>query len=512
MKTIRTFTGVALGLILALAAAPAAWAHPLGNFTINHYAGLSVSRGAVTIDFVLDMAEIPAFQEITSLDPNSNGQPPAGISASYPGPKCDALRPNLDLRMGGQAAALSLASAAVAFPPGAGGLITLRLSCTFRADYAPAAVPAAVRLEFADHSYADRIGWREIVVTGEGVALEGSFATRSVSQRLTAYPPDMLTNPLDQRQVSFDVAAAGQASGQQPAQPAGTTAPSANRNDAFTQLVTLQDLSLPALLVALLIAAAWGAMHAMTPGHGKTLVGAYLVGSRGTPKHALLLGLATTITHTAGVFALGLVTLLASQFIVPEQLFPWLSFVSGLLVVGIGLNLFLSRLKLAWPMGGAAASHSREDEHDHPHVHDHEHDHVHQHEHAHGHDHSHGPGGHTHLLPGMDGKPVTWRSLVALGVSGGLLPCPSALVVLLSAIALGRVGFGLVLVLAFSVGLAGTLTATGLLLVYAGRLLERLPAQGKWLRLLPAGSALFIALAGAGITAQALVQIGLVRL
>jgi nickel/cobalt exporter len=487
---------------------PVAEAHPLGNFTINHYAGLRVGSDAVTIDFVLDMAEIPAFQEITAFDPNSNGQPDPGKAASYHPAKCAALRPDLDLRINGQSLTLALVSSALDFPPGAGGLLTLRLSCAFRAALAPAA--AGTRLDFADHSYADRIGWREIVVTGDSVSVVGEFATTSVSRRLTAYPQDMLTNPLNERQVTVTVAPAGGASGRQPPAPGMTwAAPSASPGDRFTQLITLRDFSLPTLLIALLISVVWGAMHAMTPGHGKTLVGAYLVGSRGTARHAVFLGLATTITHTTGVFALGLVTLMASQLIVPEQLFPWLSFISGLLVIAIGLSLFLSRVKAARRFGATPPDHTRPDP-----AHDHTHPHTHEPDDSHGHGSEHEPahGGHSHLPPGADGSPVTWRSLLALGISGGLLPCPSALIVLLSAIALGRIAFGLVLVLAFSMGLAGTLTAVGLLLVYTGRLVERLPAQGRWLRLIPAASALFITLAGAGITAQALIQIGLIRL
>jgi nickel/cobalt exporter len=535
-----------LALGLGLVGPVTAWAHPLGNFTINHYAGLSISRQAVNVDFVLDMAEIPAFQEIQTFDPDHTRQPDPAKAAGYHPATCEALRPDLDLRVNDRPLSLALVSSAVEFPPGAGGLLTLRLSCGFQAALAPAA--AGTRLNFADHSYADRIGWREIVVNGDGVALDGNFASASLSRRLTAYPQDMLTSPLDQRQVLVGLASAGASSSVQVATPGGATVSAvASRSDGFTQLVTLNDLSLPALLAALLIAMVWGAMHAMTPGHGKTLVGAYLVGSRGTARHAVFLGLTTTVTHTAGVFALGLVTLFAAQFIVPDQLFPWLSFLSGLLVVAIGLNLFISRLKAARSPAAAAPGHAQpahdhtgahghEDGHDHAgQAHDHGHDHagyahghghdhgpagqahVHDHagqahEHGHGHGHDHGPAGHTHLPPGADGAPVTWRSLLALGISGGLLPCPSALVVLLSAIALGRVGFGLVLVLAFSLGLAGTLTGIGLLLVYAGRLFERLPAQARWVRLVPAASALFITLAGAGITAQALVQIGLIRL
>lgn len=278
----------------------------------------------------------------------------------------------------------------------------------------------------------------------------------------------------------------------------------------------------------------WGAMHALSPGHGKTIVGAYLVGENATAQQAVFLGLTTTITHTAGVFALGLVTLFLANFILPEQLYPWLSFLSGLIVVDIGLRLLSRRLQsFAW-FKKTSPSHSHTDDHSHDYSHDHSQDHssAHSHPHPHdrpptyshnhspdhGHDHSHphpsthSPHTHSHLPPGADGSPVTWRSLLALGISGGMVPCPSALVVLLSMIAIGQAGFGLVLVSAFSLGLAGTLTILGVLLVNARRLFERVPTQFRFARVLPAMSALFITLLGLGISAQAVMQIGLVKI
>ncbi|HEY9692554.1 MAG TPA: hypothetical protein V6D15_10125 [Oculatellaceae cyanobacterium] len=279
-------------------------------------------------------------------------------------------------------------------------------------------------------------------------------------------------------------------------------------------------------LIAIAGSFVWGAMHAVSPGHGKTIVGAYLVGSRATPQHAVFLGLTTTITHTLGVFALGLVALFASKWIVPQQIYPWLSFISGLLVVIIGLNLLSNRLPKIKLLSKWSSRHSHDQhghdhhqhdrDHNHGHTHDHAHDHSHTHDHDHDRSHAH-HGGHTHhdhshLPPGANGEPVTWRSLLALGISGGLVPCPSALVVLLSSVALGRTGFGLLLVLAFSSGLAATLTGIGLLLVGGKRIFDRFPTQGKLFRGLPAVSALLITLFGLGITTQALAQIGLVRL
>jgi ABC-type nickel/cobalt efflux system permease component RcnA len=299
-------------------------------------------------------------------------------------------------------------------------------------------------------------------------------------------------------------------------------------------LILLEEVTLPTLLLALGVSFIWGAMHALTPGHGKTIVGAYLVGSRGTLKHAFYLGLTTTITHTLGVFALGLVTLFAAQYIVPERLYPWMSLLSGLFVVGIGINLFVSRFRssgisllrvkpnIAEPSlspvfqyshpQGAGHAHkyvlNARPSREHIHVHDHDHPHVHRHrDHEHtDHDHDHGDGGHSHMPP----QEITWRNLLALGVSGGLIPCPSALVVLLGAIALNKIGFGLLLVLAFSLGLAGALTAIGILFIYAGRLFERFPSQGRILRLLPALSALFVAVIGGAIIWKALGEMGMV--
>ena len=296
----------------------------------------------------------------------------------------------------------------------------------------------------------------------------------------------------------------------------------------------------------------WGAMHAMSPGHGKTIVGAYLVGAHATPQHAIFLGLTTTITHTAGVFALGLGTLFFSQYVLPERLYPWLSFISGLIVVDIGLRQLMHRLRqnrvapnvlmenrpsnhshshlptfanaqvtadhtaapspthadheYAHDYHGAAHSPVRSHVDHHPHDHDHPHDHYpHSHDHGDGHIHA-------HLPSASDDAPVTWRGLLALGVSGGMVPCPSALVMLLSAIAIGRVGFGLLLVMVFSLGLAGTLTTLGLLLVSARRLFERMPTHIRMARLLPAVSALIVTLLGVGISTQAVMQLGLFRL
>ena len=269
------------------------------------------------------------------------------------------------------------------------------------------------------------------------------------------------------------------------------------KNQKFSLTPQPAWLSNSSVLAAIAVSFVWGGMHAMSPGHGKTIVGAYLAGSRATAKQAVFLGLTTTIAHTTGVFALGLATLFASQFIVPEQLYPWLSLLSGLMVVAIGLNLFLSRIR-RFQKGDNATHRYRERPH---HDHSHEPHHYHR-EHSDGHHHHHST---------TEDK-VTWRNLLALGISGGLVPCPSALVLLLSTIALGRVGFGLILVFVFSLGLAGTLTGLGLLFVSARQLFEKLPNRVKLMKLLPVLSALFIALLGLGIIVGAIAQLGIVTL
>src|SRR5205085_11155238 len=266
---------------------------------------------------------------------------------------------------------------------------------------------------------------------------------------LRAYPTDRLAAPLDERtaQLSFTTGPLPVHARPLVARDGRKVEPPAR--DRLAELIAVPELTVGIALVGLLLAAVLGGFHAMSPGHGKTIVAAYLVGSRGTAKHAVFLGLTVTITHTAGVFALGLITLFAAQYVVPERLYPILSLISGAIVVIIGLSLFIKRLNAA--LGFVAHEHEHESEHTHSHDHTHEHTHD-------GHT-------HTHLPPGADGRRVTWRSLLALGISGGLLPCPSALVVLLSAISLHRVGYGLLLVVAFSFGLACTLTGVGLLFV-----------------------------------------------
>jgi nickel/cobalt exporter len=252
------------------------------------------------------------------------------------------------------------------------------------------------------------------------------------------------------------------------------------------------------IAAAIGIAFVLGAAHALTPGHGKTIVAAYLVGSRGTLKHAAFLGAMVTFTHTVSVFLLGLATLFLFQYIVPQKVTQVLGGISGVSIVAIGGWMLYKRLRRA------GHTHSHDHGHDHSHVHDHvhSHDHVHEyhaHEHPHAHDHSHGPGGHTHVP-----DEISWPGLVALGASGGLVPCESALVLLLTAIALRRVGLGLVLLISFSLGLALVLMAIGVLVIYAKNLLPSGSGGNPFFRWMPVASAAVVMLLGVIMTAVSL--------
>ena len=454
-------------LLVSLAAASAAVlvllpghasAHPLGNFTVNRYAGVEVAGSRLYVRYALDLAEIPTFQ--LGRDVRRRG-----FAAR--------LADDLELVVNGRRVPLRVLEQRVRARPGAGGLETLRVDVVY------AAAGAGEDIEFVDRAFADRIGWREVTLVARDGArvVRSTVPATSTSGALTAYPESLLRSPLDVTRATA-VVERGATSGSPPrvgAAPEGD----ARGAGGFEALVARGDLSVGAVLLSLLVAMFWGAAHALTPGHGKAMVAAYLVGTKGTPRHAFLLGGTVTVAHTAGVFAIGIVTLGLSRFVVPERLYPWLTLVSGLLVVAVGAAVLRQRLR-----GRGRAGHG--------HHHDHPHEHAHDHHHEHGHDHHHHQ------------DDLTSKGIVGVGVAAGLLPCPSALVVLLSAIALHRVGLGLALIVAFSVGLAVTVTAIGLVAVLARRAFGRLSLNGPVVRALPSVSAGLILAVGLLITARAL--------
>ena len=326
-----------------------------------------------------------------------------------------------------------------------------------------------------------------------------------LTDELKAYPQEGLAAPLNERVAQLSFIRGEIPSGATPLRMRDGRPTAMKQRDRLTELIGVRELTWQAGLLGVLIAVLLGGLHALSPGHGKAVVGAYLVGSRGTPKHAAFLGLTVTVTHTAGVFALGLVTLVGSHYFVPEKLFPILSLVSGATVVAIGLQQVASRWRKASSSGknrvvgsepGGDAPDSADEAHTHSHMHP-----------RNSVTHSHGGRLHSHLPPAQ----TTWRNLLALGISGGLLPCPSALVVLLAAISLHRVGYGLLLVFAFSLGLAAVLTGVGVAFIYARRIMERSLFAGasRLVGMMPVCSALVITVVGVVICFGALAQAGI---
>ena len=431
---------ICLVTLCHLAWTTVASAHPLGNFTINRFSRIEVSGHRLYVVYVLDLAEIPTFQA---------GHVDARTYARR-------IARGTELTVDGRAAELIAGATALAHPVGAGGLRTTRLEVLLRGPVLTG--PSAIT--YRDANYADRIGWKEIVV--------GKNA-RSSSAELRVYPKNLLQSPLDVTSVHATLAPTNDPPPQL-TRGSSLAAPDRVADSGFAKLIGRDHLGFWVVLASLAAALFWGAAHALSPGHGKSIVTAYLVGQRGTPWHAALLGLIVTATHTVGVFTLGFVTLALSQFVVPDHLYPWLNLASGLLVVSIGVSVLAARWR-----------HARA--------------------HAHGHHHHH----HHHDHTNEDGP--SFRSLLAVGVSGGLLPCPSALVVLLAAISLHRVAFGLLLIVAFSLGLALTITGVGLVAVAAKRAFARARFDGVVLRALPALSAAVILLAGVLMTLHALPKV-----
>ena len=486
MKRGPRIRGVLLALLaagaLAVLVPGAASAHPLGNFTINHLSQVRISQGSVEIHYILDQAEIPTFQEIQQFDRDGDRD----ISGAERGPllqrKLGEIASGLRITVdGGDLPVRPPRGPTLTFPPGQGGLSLTRVEASFAAS----TPPGEHRVQVHDDTYGDRVGWKAIqVLPGAGTDVRSSVPASDPTRGLRAYPVDLLQSPPNQRTASFAVSpGSGRVSAPDGEDVGPVTTDRAQ--DGFAGALTSGNDH--GLLILLLLGSAfvWGALHALSPGHGKTMVAGYLVGSRGRPKDAALLGLTVTITHTSAVFALGLITLAASAYVLPEDLYPWLGVASGAMVIAIGLWAIWTRLR-RWRAMRAA--------------HDHGHHHVHDH---HGHSHSHE----------ASGAPITTRSLIALGVSGGIVPCPSALVVLVAAISQHRLGLGLALILAFSVGLAATLTAVGLAVLHGGKLIQRLRPErrlfgGRIAGVLPALSATLIVVAGGLITLRAIPQIG----
>jgi ABC-type nickel/cobalt efflux system permease component RcnA len=510
---------------LVLTLCPLAGSHPMGNISVNHYSRLDVKPGGIGVVYALDFAELPTFDLLRQWGLERTS-PPAELQRKATEQAREWMK-NLVIASDGRPLTPQLDSAAFVIADGAGNLPIVRITAHLHV----AATPG--KIDYEDRNFPDRAGWREIVIhANDGAKLtDANRFEQDRSQALTSYPQDPMSAPPQDVRASFAwtgpvpvvvtevkkpapapapapvVAAPAPAPASRPVAPVpGTVA----KGDYLSRFLHQSEFSTYTILVALLVAFALGAAHALTPGHGKTIVAAYLVGSRGTLKHAAFLGAMVTFTHTVSVFLLGLATLFLFQYVMPQQITKALGVISGLSIVAVGGYMLYQRLR--------TAGKSEADDHDRAHSHapalahahaghshdDHHHDHAH---HDHGHsalEHSHEPGGHTHShdVP----EQITWGSLTALAVSGGLVPCESALLLLLGAIAIGRVGLGLLLLIAFSLGLALVLVAIGILVIYAKNLLPKGDGTNRHpaFRWIPVASAAVVTAIGLAMTGYAL--------
>jgi len=532
-------------------------AHPMGNFSISHYTAIRVESGFIEVLYLIDMAEIPTYQEMQNAGIAPKEGDPSLVE--YLSKKAELLADGLALQLNGQPLRLRPMSQNVIFPAGAGGLPTMKLGFVYRATIEALSPQSSYTVNYRDNNFAGRAGWKEIVVTAvPGLEITASSAPAvDRSAQLSNYPTDLLSSPPQDLEASFSFFGAFPTkSGTTPAAPRMQAAPAitargntpgghlnsardpraripstghpetraaleasavnspstagvpsnstslhanqqATPRNKFTELVSARDLSFWFLLTAALIAAGLGALHALEPGHGKTIVAAYLVGSKGTARHAVFLGLIVTAAHTAGVYLLGAITLYASRYVVPEQLYPWLGVISGIIIAVLASYLIVR----AW---------TGEDGH-------------HSHEIGTPHSHWFVSLGRRRTAEKDDfqrlvdsgaisrqaAKRVSFPELLTLGITGGIVPCPAALVVLLSAFSLRRVGLGLFLIVAFSLGLAAVLIAIGLMMVYARQFIARWKSDGSIVkRWLPMASAGFMLVLGLGIAGQALMSTG----
>ncbi len=463
----------------------AAKGHPLGNFTVNQFSQIEVDNSQIKIKQILDLAEIPTFQQSAEIDVDKDGSLSQIELNSY----AEKITPNyiaqLSLSVNDKLVLLQPESTEIIVSEGEGKLPIIKIIWNVIGKLPNSETVNLVNFENKNNN--ERLGWNEIFVTGKSSVniFDSSVYGSSLTDELKNYPSESLSAPLVERTAKFSYSFGNLPPTAKTLQTRDGANVTSVQKDKFAELINVPEITLPIVLLGLALAFGFGALHAMSPGHGKTVVGAYLVGSRGTIKHAIFLGLTVTITHTVGVFALGFITLFASSYILPERMMPMLNFVSGLLVLFIGLSLFKERLfsYLDWKIETHHHQpHSTETD-SHPHTHD-------------GVTHTHGGSTHSHLPP----QEVSWRNLLALGVSGGLIPCPSAIILMLSAISAGRIGYGLILTLFFSLGLAATLTGIGLLFLNVGKLFDSSSIAGNRIfKTIPVFSAFLIACIGAVI-------------
>lgn len=470
-RTVRALV-VAMGAVFVVFfVAPAAFAHPLGNFTVNRGSAIRLTVGAAEVDYTIDMAEIPTYQELPAIDANGDGVASAQELDAWAQREARVILPGLELRVDGRAVELSSTSATAVLLPGQAGLQTLRFEGAFSGRVTTGSGSIAYQDGNADDG---RIGWREVTATGDGVTLAGSnVPATSPSDDLRAYPQDMLSSPLDvtSMNATFSSSAiAGASAGIGPGASVDAVARPATEAAGFAGVLARRGL--PLVLLGLVLAFGFGAWHALLPGHGKTLMAGAMVGSGARPRQAIAVATAVASMHSAAVIALGLAVVGLQQTFRPEVLYPWLGTLSGVAAVALGGYLLWTRSS----------------------------DWRHRRRHAHGHDHAHAH--HDRVLVLRPDGRLSRRGILTLAFAGGILPAPSALLAMLAAIQAHRVVYGLALVAAFSAGLAGALLGVGIGALRARDAIARRASERVALAL-PLVSAVAIVVAGLAIAVRA---------
>jgi nickel/cobalt transporter (NicO) family protein len=570
-----------LGTLTLALIATTGWAHQITGTDVATLTQLLVDHRIVSGIYEIQYGELAALEERKQMDADGDDRITASEQAAYVERMRQQLNPNLSLEIDGEPLPVQLGEAEIL--PDEPLVAPVQMTLRYQLISEPSDFAERHTLIFRDANQLPRLVHADISVEGAAlIDIEGVEPREGALKQVRVQSPEGPVQAAVALKPSEALWQAGPFAGGQ-TQLGDTEEQPASSTDRLQDMLRAEELSAGLILFALVMSLFLGAAHALEPGHGKTIVAAYLIGSRGTVANAIFLGGVVTFTHTFSVILLGVITLFASRYILPEQLFPWLGASSGLLIMGLGGWLFVRNLTGGGhghgPGGhshvpgdegshdhsddhGDSHSHDREDapaprfrvagpkqqaglttggghdhgDHDHPHDHSHDgddaHDHAHEegsdHSHDHAHDdsdshdhdedgdhdhsdesalvHSHGGKSHSHVPPGK----VTLGSLLALGISGGIVPCPGALVILLLAVALHRIVFGLTLIVSFSLGLAAVLIAIGILMVKARPMMERFSGDGKLIKRLPMFSALIIILVGFVMAVRSLMEAGIV--
>jgi nickel/cobalt exporter len=477
-------------------------AHPLGNFTINHLTKIAVSHDGVSLRYILDMAEIPTFSTLRAV--SSNGVLDRTQLTAWGRSEAALLLPAIQFTSAGRPVQLRVERVTTRTRPGAGGLPTLYLTLDAHGAVAPLA--ASTTFAYRDTTFAGRLGWHDVVVAPQ----------TEPTHELTAYPSALIGSPRATTAVSFALVngtiARLQAEDAASDGASAAAVPSAVRTNQLSDMLARGTSDWGFVALTFLVAIALGALHALEPGHGKTLLAVSLVGARATVKQAAILAGALTVAHTIGVLALGIAINLFKGYFVPEAIYPWITLGSGIVIAVIGARAVQRQIEARQPLAhGHAHVHAATHPHEHPHVHLPGGGHSHAHgaaDHGTTHTHAHDDLEHarSHAIPGTG--PLTFGGTVWAAMSGGVAPCPAALVVLLAALALNQVAYGIFVIVAFSFGLAATLTGLGIAVVRGASWLQGRPQFERFVRYGPLVSAIVIATIGSVMVGQGFSQQG----